>query len=134
MKCNEAEFLWPDSFQQIPLHDAEFQLICQWLYQAAGIRLAANKKALVTSRLNGRLRELQLPSFRRYYELISNAQDTLAASERQRAIDLLTTNETFFFGKTVTSVLFGKRYYRGFVDNTSNAGVLPAPPVRKLIP
>nr|WP_283105111.1 CheR family methyltransferase [Shewanella dokdonensis] len=72
-------------------------MICQWLYQAAGIRLAANKKALVTSRLNGRLRELQLPSFRRYYELISNAQDTLAASERQRAIDLLTTNETFFF-------------------------------------
>jgi hypothetical protein len=43
VKRNMAESLWPESFQQIPLHEAEFQLICQWLYQAAGIRLAPNK-------------------------------------------------------------------------------------------
>ncbi|MGE4259884.1 CheR family methyltransferase [Shewanella sp.] len=97
VKRNMAESLWPESFQQIPLHEAEFQLICQWLYQAAGIRLAPNKKALVASRLNGRLRELEFTSFRRYYELISSNQDAQAPSERQRAIDLLTTNETFFF-------------------------------------
>lgn len=84
-------------YAQINLLDKEFEQISRWVYLAAGIRLTDSKKALVSSRLSGRLRELQLISFQQYIDMITNAKHPLSATERQNAINLLTTNETFFF-------------------------------------
>ncbi|QYK03555.1 CheR family methyltransferase [Shewanella zhangzhouensis] len=81
----------------IVLTDKEFILFSSWMYNIAGIRLASNKRALVASRLSSRLRELKLISFGQYFDIISSTNTPAAVDERQRAIDLLTTNETFFF-------------------------------------
>ncbi|WP_348635346.1 CheR family methyltransferase [Herbaspirillum sp. LeCh32-8] len=59
-----------------------------------GLHLPVSKKALLQSRLGGRLQELGLREMSQYHALIV-ADD--GAEERQRAIDLITTNETYFF-------------------------------------
>lgn len=76
------------------LSDREFQQFKHWLYGAAGINLAPSKKALVAGRLAKRLKHHGLASFGDYFHLIMNRQE---AGELQIALDLLTTNETYFF-------------------------------------
>ncbi len=78
----------------IPLTDQEFLWIKDYLYKNSGIALNDSKKALVSGRLEKRLRHYQLTSYYDYFQLISKPE---AVSERLMAIDLLTTNETYFF-------------------------------------
>ncbi|MGE3772815.1 MAG: protein-glutamate O-methyltransferase CheR [Gammaproteobacteria bacterium] len=75
------------------LSDAEFVLLRDWVQTEAGIDLSAAKKPLVTSRLLKRLTQLGLGSFGDYYRLIVQG----GSHETQTALDLLTTNETYFF-------------------------------------
>ena len=76
------------------LHDREFFLIRDWIYKATGISLADAKKALVETRLARRVRALSLKSYEEYFRLVVGGTDRV---ETQTAIDLLTTNETYFF-------------------------------------
>jgi chemotaxis protein methyltransferase CheR len=76
------------------LTEKEFAQFRQFLFEAAGISLSPAKKALVSGRLAKRLRHHQLPSYGEYYRLLSSGR---AQGELQTAIDLLTTNETYFF-------------------------------------
>lgn len=76
------------------LKDDEFHQFRSWLHQTAGINLSPAKKALVTGRLAKRLKYHQLTSYGEYFRLIINGGD---ANELQMALDLLTTNETYFF-------------------------------------
>lgn len=74
--------------------DTEFFKFQKLIYQLAGIHLPITKKMLVAGRLGKRLRHYQLPSYNAYYQLINTpGQD----AERQIMVDLLTTNETYFF-------------------------------------
>ncbi len=77
-----------------PIADSEFQLIRDFLYQQTGIDLAPSKKVLVTARLGKRLHHHGLSSFRQYADIV--IADT-HPGERQTMLDLLTTNETYFF-------------------------------------
>jgi chemotaxis protein methyltransferase CheR len=70
-----------------------YQVIRDFIYNEAGIDLGESKQMLVSSRLNKRLRYHQLDSFDQYAQLLINNKGI----ERQMAIDLLTTNETYFF-------------------------------------
>lgn len=72
----------------------EFSKIRDFFQQESGIRLAESKKSLVCGRLNSRLRALKIPSYQAYLSYISEPQHSI---ERQLAIDLLTTNETYFY-------------------------------------
>ena len=74
------------------LSDAELQGFSRLMMEAAGITLAPSKKALIGGRLARRLQALGLASYTHYLTHIQRD-----AQERQRAIDLLTTNETYFF-------------------------------------
>jgi chemotaxis protein methyltransferase CheR len=76
------------------LSDQEFGLFQKFFFEQIGISLSNQKKILLLGRFNRRLNELGLDSFRAYYDIIS-APDNHA--ERQRAVDLITTNETYFF-------------------------------------
>ncbi|MBI5255559.1 MAG: protein-glutamate O-methyltransferase CheR [Burkholderiales bacterium] len=78
----------------VELGDREFRQVQAFIHEAAGISLSANKKALVTGRLERRLRERRLTSYAQYLALLRAPQE---AAELQQAIDLLTTNETYFF-------------------------------------
>jgi chemotaxis protein methyltransferase CheR len=77
----------------IAISDQEFRQFQALLARIAGIHLAAGKKALVSGRLAKRLRHWQLASFGDYYRLIIGSEP----GELKLAIDLLTTNETYFF-------------------------------------
>jgi len=72
----------------------EFGRFQRFIYDAAGITLSPAKKALVCGRLSKRLQAHRLSSYGEYYELLSSGR---APAEVQTAVDLLTTNETYFF-------------------------------------
>jgi chemotaxis protein methyltransferase CheR len=78
----------------ITLSDAEFSQFQRFIYQAAGISMSSAKKALVSGRLAKRLQHWGLASYGKYIELLRSGE---ASAEVQVAIDLLTTNETYFF-------------------------------------
>jgi len=81
--------------QQVsPLTDREFVQFQRFIHEAAGISLSDAKKPLVSGRLAKRLHHLQFDSYSSYFQLIASGQ---APEETQIAIDLLTTNETYFF-------------------------------------
>lgn len=76
------------------LTGAEFDWICTFLRRSTGIELKDGKQTLVMGRLERRLRRHQLSTYTEYFQLITSRE---AERERQIAIDLLTTNETYFF-------------------------------------
>lgn len=76
------------------LNDSEFHNFQRWLHRAAGINLSPAKKALVAGRLYKRLKHYQLDSYGDYFKLIMAGE---SGHELQIALDLLTTNETYFF-------------------------------------
>lgn len=80
-------------FKQPEVSANAYQTIREFIYNEAGIDLGTGKQTLVSSRLNKRLRYHQLDSFDQYLELLLNKNSI----EYQMAIDLLTTNETYFF-------------------------------------
>jgi chemotaxis protein methyltransferase CheR len=77
----------------IVMTDSEFPLFQKMLYDIVGINMTGAKKALVTGRLAKRLRHYGLASYTDYFHLLKNEEN----GEQQMAIDLLTTNETYFF-------------------------------------
>ncbi len=81
--------------EQVPqLSMQEFALFKSFLLTQAGIDLADSKRALVQSRLAKRLRQLNMGSFHAYWQRLSRPGEE---QERQCAINLLSTNETYFF-------------------------------------
>lgn len=76
------------------LKDQEFSQFQQLIYQLAGISLPPSKNALVSGRLAKRLTHYGLDSFGDYFRLLSDAKNS---DELQVAVNLLTTNETYFF-------------------------------------
>jgi chemotaxis protein methyltransferase CheR len=77
-----------------PLSDQEFGQFRTLIKQLAGIHLSQEKKALVTGRLAKRLQQHGLESFGDYFRLLTQGDNR---DELQTAVDLLTTNETYFF-------------------------------------
>ena len=78
----------------LQLKDPAFQRITALMYGAVGLSFAPNKKPLVSSRLSSRVQRLGLDSFDDYAALLESQED---GGEFQMAVDLLTTNETYFF-------------------------------------
>jgi chemotaxis protein methyltransferase CheR len=76
------------------LGDTTYRKIAALMYDSIGLSLNDNKKALVSSRLAQRIQRLNIDGFDDYFALISGDHDE---GEFQVAVDLLTTNETYFF-------------------------------------
>jgi chemotaxis protein methyltransferase CheR len=73
----------------------DFNKISALVYSQCGINLEPCKKIMLESRLNKRLRALQLTSFEEYLRLVTSKEG--AASELINMIDVVTTNKTDFF-------------------------------------
>lgn len=78
----------------LQLRDGAFQRIAELMHGAVGLSFAASKKPLMSSRLGTRIQRLGLDSFDAYADLLASGDD---GGEFQMAVDLLTTNETYFF-------------------------------------
>jgi len=79
---------------QVALSEQEFIQFQSMIYKVAGISLSKEKKALVGGRLAKRVNHYGLASYGEYFQLLQNPK---APQELQVAVDLLTTNETYFF-------------------------------------
>ena len=77
----------------LTITDPEFAQLRRILYQTAGISLSDAKKTLVVGRLNKRLQLGNHASFTTYLRNIASGD----ADELRIMVDLLTTNETYFF-------------------------------------
>lgn len=71
-----------------------FQKLQGMFRDVSGIELSPEKRTLIETRLRKRVDVLGLGSFDAYCQLLESDAGT---QERQTAIDLLTTNETYFF-------------------------------------
>ena len=80
--------------QTLSLSAAVFERICALMHSTVGLSFSDSKKPLVSSRLSPRIQRLGLDSFEDYARLIEGGEDP---AEFQVAVDLLTTNETYFF-------------------------------------
>jgi chemotaxis protein methyltransferase CheR len=78
----------------IPFSDREFKTIADIMYEAAGLSFNESKKSLIHSRISPRILKLGLSGFADYIDILS---DETQGAEFQMAVDLLTTNETYFF-------------------------------------
>lgn len=76
------------------LRDETFRQITGLMHATIGLSFPDSKKPLVTSRLSSRIQRIGLGGFDEYFALISSNDD---GGEFQMAVDLLTTNETYFF-------------------------------------
>ncbi|WP_433373296.1 CheR family methyltransferase [Actinoplanes sp. CA-142083] len=74
---------------------AEFIYITGLLHRETGIRLSPGKEALVAGRLDKRLRNLGMADYPEYVRYLRT--QPASSAEMIQLINLLTTNETFFF-------------------------------------
>jgi len=74
--------------------DKELAQFRRFIFEAAGITMSDQKKALVEGRLSKRLSFHGLQSFGQYFNMLTSGAHP---DEVQTAVDLLTTNETYFF-------------------------------------
>jgi chemotaxis protein methyltransferase CheR len=72
----------------------EFTLFQRLIYKIAGISLADTKKVLLVGRLQKRLRHYGFETYTQYYRMLASDQHP---DELQIMVNLLTTNETYFF-------------------------------------
>ena len=79
---------------EVTITDQEFALFQRLIYKIAGISLSDAKKILLVGRLTRRLRVYDFATFTQYYRMLAGGENP---EELQTMVDLLTTNETYFF-------------------------------------
>ena len=77
-----------------PLNTDEFNWISRFLNERTGIQLKDGKQAMVMGRLEKRLRMHNIQSYSEYFRSLAKPGNEI---ELRLAVDLLTTNETYFF-------------------------------------
>jgi chemotaxis protein methyltransferase CheR len=81
--------------EKIPLSAEEFRLLRDLIYDYCGIFFQDDVSYMLERRLNPRLRKLEMASFIEYYRYLRfHPQRRL---EIEEIVELLTTNETYFF-------------------------------------
>jgi chemotaxis protein methyltransferase CheR len=76
------------------LTDAEYVKFCGLIYRVAGIRIAENKRVMVSNRIRRRLRAMGITGFGEYYAYLTSPAGN---GEMPLFLDAITTNETYFF-------------------------------------
>lgn len=77
------------------LNDNTYRLLSDFIYQNSGLRYDETQKFILQKRLSGRIRDLKLDSFEKYYYYLMYHPNREA--ELEAIFDLITTNETYFF-------------------------------------
>lgn len=80
--------------QDTPLSTEAYKAIVDLVYEHSRIKLGADKKALLSSRLGKRLRHLKLASFDEYCDILRSHSSQVEIDE---LIDLISTNHTRFY-------------------------------------
>jgi len=114
------------------LQEREFEQFRKLAYEKFGLNLTGAKQDLVASRLGKKLRELRLPSFRAYYDLVVSDKtgESLAAM-----IDALSTITRFFCVKPRILITCGRFFFPRFANaRASTCGARRVPRARSPTP
>lgn len=84
----------PPNPAPLDISTAEFKQFQKLIFDLAGIRLSEAKKLLLVGRLSKRVKQFGFSRFGDYFNFVT---DQANAQELQTMVDLLTTNETYFF-------------------------------------
>ncbi len=76
------------------LNDLEFNKLSSFIYSNYGIKMPYAKKSMLQARLQSRLRETGMESFKEYCDYVFSSSDDL---EIVHMIDVVSTNKTDFF-------------------------------------
>ena len=102
------------------ISDADYCLFQKFIETQSGIHLNASKKALLMGRINWRLRQLKLSSYRHYYCYLLEA----GPEEQTILLDSISTNETHFFREPKQFELLEKRLIPEWIQ-AANSGQRP---------
>ena len=80
---------------KIIISDEEFKMLSQLINEVSGLFYDSGKKFIIENRLTARLKELHFSTFKEYYYYLK--YDPKRNAEIDKILDILTTNETFFF-------------------------------------
>lgn len=75
--------------------DAEYRMFCELLRAHCGLHFDESARFIVEKRLARRIQDLEIGSFAAYHYFLRSSVS--ADSEMSAVVDLLTTNETYFF-------------------------------------
>ncbi len=84
-----------DDHSNLKLTDAEFRLFTDFLRRRCGLHFSDETRYLVEKRLARRIHEADFGSFASYFYQLRNGPN--AEAEFSEIVDILTTNETYFF-------------------------------------
>ena len=88
-------FLNPTSPSIPELSERDFKLLSRLIHDHSGISLGEHKQSLVRARVVRRLRALGIPTFKKYYDYVT--QDKDGQDEIRHLLDAISTNLTEFF-------------------------------------
>jgi chemotaxis protein methyltransferase CheR len=86
---------WTIKCGTVNMTDQEFRRFSSLIYQVCGIRMPPSKKTMLESRLQKRLRVLNMSSFRQYADLLFSEEGL--EKELAEMVNVVTTNKTEFF-------------------------------------
>ena len=79
------------------LTEEEFAKFAKLIYEESGIYLKESKITLLSNRLRKRLQALNIAEFAEYYDYLQSLPPKEKAKEYERMLDVVSTNETYFF-------------------------------------
>lgn len=86
------------TFYNVQLTDKEFEMLSSYIYNEYGIKMPPVKKVMLQSRLQKRLRQLNIPTFKDYCDYVFSPQ---GSEEVIHMMDVVSTNKTDFFREPV---------------------------------
>ncbi len=86
------------TFYNVQLTDKEFDMLSSYIYNEYGIKMPPVKKVMLQSRLQKRLRQLSIPTFKDYCDYVFSPQ---GSEEVIHMMDVVSTNKTDFFREPV---------------------------------
>lgn len=102
-------------YQLIQISEEIFLRLAKLLTDRYGIKLPADKRIMLQSRLQPRLRELEMDSFENYCQFVFDPANT--CEELKKMVDYISTNKTDFFRENqhfelLSSVVLPDLYHR----------------------
>lgn len=112
--------MFQPSDHDVELDEEEFRLLRDFIHERFGLYFDESQRPSLRSRLQGRVKGLDLKSFEDYYHHLRFAPQR--ADELQRLISHLTNNETYFFRENAQLQVFGDHVLRRLKELKSASG------------
>jgi chemotaxis protein methyltransferase CheR len=112
--------MWDAFDREVELSEEEFRLLRDFLHETFGLYFDDNARALLRSRLLGRLSSLDLNSFEDYYHYLRFGPQR--AHELESMVSHLTNNETYFFREATQLRVFAEKILHALRERKATAG------------